>query len=118
MEKDKLKQPEVSDDFEIQEVDEDLEYKDRISQTLMVELSVSERKDILAMRKLWASVFLVVIFAILFFEIGLTVAVGLGYLKFVDEWFLRIIILGGIAQILAMPYLVTQFLFKKQTETP
>jgi uncharacterized integral membrane protein len=95
------------------DADDDLDYQERHSQILLLQLSVSERQDVLSMRKLWAAIFLVVVVLILVFEIGITVAVGMRLLQFSDEWFLRIIVLGGIAQILAMPYLVTQFLFDK-----
>jgi hypothetical protein len=113
-------QTEIADESEagdekvlVVDADEDLEYQERHSQVLLLQLSVSERRDILSMRKLWAAIFLLVVLLILLFEIGITVAVGMHVLIFSDEWFLRIIVLGGIAQILAMPYLVTQFLFDK-----
>ena len=91
------------------ELEEQKEVADLTSQQVLLELEESE--DIIRLRREWSSLFKAVVIVILTFEIGLTLGVGTGVLQFADEWFVRIIISGGIAQILAMPYLVTKFLF-------
>src|SRR5258708_1709383 len=63
-------------------------------------LSIQEYEKIIKMRGEWSNLFKIVVRAILVFEITLTILVGLGWLKFQDEWFLRIIIIGGFAQLL------------------
>lgn len=78
-------------------------------------LNLNEYRDIIQLRREWSSLFKVIVWIVLLFEILLTVAVGTQLLVFEDEWFLRIIISGGIAQILAMPILVTQFLFSQNS---
>ena len=80
-----------------------------------LELRNKELHDIITLRQSWSTDFRRIVVIVLLFEIGITLAVGLNYLQFNDEWFLRIIVLGGIAQILAMPYLVTQFLFNTKS---
>jgi hypothetical protein len=76
-----------------------------------LQLKNRELMDIILLRRIWSIVFLVILILIVAFEVVLTVLVGARLLQFDDDWFLRIIILGGIAQIIAMPVLVTQFLF-------
>lgn len=80
-----------------------------------IQLELAEYKDVIDLRREWSGLFKRVINTILFFEIAITVAVGFDVLHFQDEWFLRLIILGGFAQILVMPYLVTEFLFNKKS---
>ncbi len=80
-----------------------------------LELRNLELHDVIQLRRSWSTIFKGIVVSVFLFEILLTVFVGLNWLKYKDEWFLRIIILGGIAQILAMPVLVTQFLFNTQS---
>ena len=74
-----------------------------------------QHQQILKLRKDWSNLFIGITLGIFFFEVVITVLVGAGILKYDDEWFLRIMISGGIAQLIAMPFLVTQFLFSKDS---
>jgi hypothetical protein len=76
---------------------------------------IKEREQLLEMRRDWARTFKWIVWLILAFEILLTLTVGLGALTFKDEWFLRIIITGGFAQIMVMPFTLTKFLFNTDT---
>lgn len=75
------------------------------------QLKILEYQKIIQMRQDWSTLFKWVVGIILGFEIFLTLSVGSGVLKFNDEWFLRIIIVSGFAQILTMPLTITRFLF-------
>jgi ABC-type amino acid transport system permease subunit len=77
----------------------------------LIQLWKKETEDILSMRTSWSKIFKCLVIFIFAFEVMLTIAVGFDILKFEDEWFLRIMLSGGIAQILGMPILVTKFLF-------
>lgn len=81
-----------------------------------LKLEIKEKEDVIKMRQEWSALFKLIVIVILIFEIGLTVFVGFGWLNFQDEWFLRIIIFGGFAQLLIMPYTVATFLFNKNSK--
>ena len=74
-------------------------------------LKIKEHSRVIDMRQDWSDLFKKIVLGILLFEIALTVCVGFGWMKFNDEWFLRIIISGGFLQLLSMPYTITKFLF-------
>lgn len=78
-----------------------------------VQLKAEEMRQVIQMRKDWGKNFKTLMWSIFGFEVLMTVGVGLGLLKFKDEWFVRIVITGGIGQLLAMPYLVAKYLFSK-----
>lgn len=82
----------------------------------MLKLDIQEKKDIMEMRREWSGVFKLIVILILSFEVYLTFLVGMKIVEFKDEWFLRIVILGGFAQLLGMPYTVATFLFNKDSK--
>ncbi len=90
---------------------DDYDYEKEYFDALLSSVELEERQDILFLRKTWSTTFLVIVSLIFIFEIGIAIAVGLGALHYADEWFLRIFVLGGFAQLLVMPYTVTKFLF-------
>ena len=85
-------------------------------QARQMELDLQERIEIMEMRGQWSEFFKWLVGSILVFEILLAVLVGTRLFQFNDEWFLRIIVIGGFTQILSMPYALTKFLFN--TESP
>lgn len=82
------------------------------------QLELQEFKEIIEMRRKWGRWMMGIVIAILIFEIALTIAVGLEALVFNDEWFLRIIVLGGISEIIALPIIVVNFLFSNNSQKP
>lgn len=89
----------------------EVDFENRVMVSMMYQLRIEEKKNILRMRDRWSTIFLITILSILIFEIIVTILVGAGCLKYEDEWFIRIIITFGFADILAMPLIVTKFLF-------
>ena len=89
----------------------EVDFENRTMESMMYQLRLEEKKNILKMREKWSTIFLITILVILVFEIIVTILVGAGCLKYEDEWFIRIIITCGFADILAMPLIVTKFLF-------
>lgn len=72
--------------------------------------------DYYEMRKGWGQFLKVCLGIILAFNISLVALVGIGYFKFTDEWFLRIVLTTNLADIIGLVYLVVKFLFSNQIE--
>lgn len=99
-------------------IEDDLETSGSLqdkAQSAMLQLELKEKKQMLELRQEWSNFLGIVLIIILIFEIFITIMVGLKVLIFEDEWFIRIIILGGFAQILVMPFTVASFLFNKNS---
>jgi len=68
------------------------------------------------MRRIWGDFLKNCLIVILAFNIGLIIFVGIGWLKYTDEWFLRIVLTTNLADIIGLVYLVVKFLFSNQVE--
>lgn len=68
------------------------------------------------MRKVWGDFLKKCLAIILAFNILLVIFVGLGFLKYTDDWFLRIVLTTNLADIIGLVYLVVNFLFSNQPE--
>ncbi|MBN1162643.1 hypothetical protein JXA34_02785 [Patescibacteria group bacterium] len=99
------------DNKDIKEVISDITIESQKKQ-----LEIREKEEVLEMRRKWANFFKGIVLVILFFEIIITFLVGSNLMVFEDEWFLRIIITGGFAQIMVMPFTLTKFLFNVENK--
>lgn len=73
-------------------------------------------KDYYGMRRSWGDFLKKCLAVILGFNIILVAFVGIGWLKFEDDWFLRIVLATNFADIIGLVYLVVKFLFSSQFE--
>lgn len=104
-------------DLSVIEVDDSIDksHKEKIEIDGMILANIDKAQD-LEMKKNWSKFLYVTVGSILVFEFLLTILVGLGVLDFSEyEWFLRIIVIGGFAQILIMPFTVVSYLFPKDS---
>lgn len=88
----------------------------REQQSTEVQIRLDGLKTYFDMRKVWGSFLKNCLMVILGFNILLVIAVGLGLLKYDDEWFLRIVLTTNLADIIGLVYLVVKFLFSNQVE--
>ncbi len=93
-------------------------FDDRSFQSARYQLLLKEQVDVLKMRASWSTIFKIILCAIVAFEGILTILVGCNYLVYEDEWFLKIIITGGLANILLMPLIIIKFLFPNNVKSP
>jgi hypothetical protein len=85
--------------------------KKRKKDALREKIELEGLKQFFELRKRWSNYLVIALFIILAYNVLLVLAVGLGYLRFVDEWFLRIVLTANIADIIGLIYLVVKFLF-------
>lgn len=78
------------------------------------ELQLKEKAEFLSFRKLWSTYLLALVIFLSVFYAFFLIAVGKEWLRFTDEWLVRIIVTGGFAQIIALAKIVVDFLFKEQ----
>ncbi len=83
----------------------------RIKASRESQIKLQGLSDYYDMRKEWNDLLKLALKIILGFNITLVVAVGLGWLKYADEWFLRIVLTTNLADIIGLFYLVVKFLF-------
>jgi hypothetical protein len=72
--------------------------------------------DYYTMRRSWGDFLKICLGIILFFNISLVAFVGLGFLKYQDDWFLRIVLTTNLADIIGLVYLVVHFLFSNNSD--
>lgn len=77
------------------------------------ELKLREKTDFLSFRKEWSRNLLYLVVFIVVFTAAFLIAVGLGWLTFMDEWLVRIIIAGSFIEVLGLAKIVVDFLFKE-----
>lgn len=76
------------------------------------ELGLRERIEFLDFRKEWSrNLLLLVIFIVVFNSLFL-ITIGLGWLRFQDEWLVRIIFTGSFIEVLGLAKIVVEFLFR------
>ncbi|MCA9372253.1 hypothetical protein KC726_05145 [Candidatus Woesebacteria bacterium] len=78
------------------------------------ELELKEKSEFLNFRKQWSSYLLILVVFLTIFYAFFLWAIGAGWITIKDEWTLRIIIVSGFGQILALAKIVVDFLFKKK----
>lgn len=88
----------------------------RIKETKEVGIRLKGLEDYFNMRQQWGSFLRICLAAVLLFNILLVIFVGLGILKFSDEWFLRLVLTTNLADIIGLVYLVVKFLFSSQDQ--
>lgn len=88
----------------------------REQQSTEVQIRLDGLQKYFEMRSTWGDFLKTCLMVILGFNIFLVIAVGLGWLKYDDEWFLRIVLTTNLADIIGLVYLVVKFLFSKQVE--
>jgi hypothetical protein len=71
------------------------------------------RRDILAMRKQWSFVLLLLIAAIVIYDMWFTTALGKGWIQFIDNKLVVYFILENLAKIGGLAYIVVNFLFDR-----
>lgn len=77
-----------------------------------IELKYQERAEFLQFRRRWSMALLGVVYIIVFFDIIFLIAVGLGWLSYLDEWLVRIIFIGNFIEVIGLARIVVDFLFK------
>lgn len=88
----------------------------REQQSTEVQIRLDGLQKYFEMRSTWGDFLKSCLKVILGFNIVLVIAVGLGLLKYDDEWFLRIVLTTNLADIIGLVYLVVKFLFSNQVE--
>jgi hypothetical protein len=83
----------------------------RIKHSTSEQITLQGMQDYYDMRREWNVLLKFALAIILVFNIALVFAVGLSWLHFSDEWFLRIVLTTNLANILGLVYLVVKFLF-------
>lgn len=89
----------------------------RSKQATETQVKLEGLQDYYKMRKGWGDFLKKCLFIILIFNIGLVIFVGLGWFKYTDEWFLRIVLTTNLGDIIGLVYLVVRFLFSNQIES-
>lgn len=88
----------------------------RAKESTETEIKLQGLKEYYEMRRTWGSFLMKCLAVILGFNIGLIILVGFGWLKYSDEWFLRVVLTTNLADVIGLVYLVVKFLFSNQTE--
>ncbi|MDP4011803.1 MAG: hypothetical protein Q8P72_06285 [Candidatus Roizmanbacteria bacterium] len=88
----------------------------REQQSTEVQIRLDGLQKYFEMRSTWGDFLKICLAIILAFNIVLIVIVGIGWLKYNDEWFLRIVLTTNLADIIGLVYLVVKFLFSNQVE--
>lgn len=71
------------------------------------------RRDFFRLRRNWSRGILFWITLLIFFNMGITAGVGLGFLSFVGyEWFITAITVETFLQIVGLGYVAARYLFK------
>jgi len=76
-------------------------------------LLLRERTEFLYFRRQWSKYLLLIFVFIVIFNAIFLVVIGLGWLKFADEWLVRIIFGGSFVEALGLAKIVVDFLFKE-----
>ena len=87
---------------------EEAKYKVKLQQ-----LQLKEKSEFLEFRKQWSKNLLTLVILIVVFNALFLIAVGLGWLTFLDEWLVRLIIAGSFVEVLGLAKIVVDFLFKE-----
>lgn len=94
--------------------DEDLDLPAEEFVELIRDLKVRAYSDIIKSRTVWSYFLLGVLFLIVIAELVMVFGVGLDKLHYEDEWFVRIMVIGGFSTVIAVPNVVVKFLFDKE----
>ncbi len=92
---------------------DDAQLVEKNLQVQLEELRLREKSEFLAFRKQWSRYLLILVIAIVVFNAIFLIAVGKGWLRFQDEWLVRIIITGSFVEVLGLAKIVVDFLFKE-----
>ncbi len=76
------------------------------------ELGLREQIEFLNFRKEWSQKLLLLVVFIVAFNALFLVIVGLGWLRYADEWLVRIVITGSFIEVLGLAKIVVEFLFR------
>lgn len=77
------------------------------------ELRLREKSEFLHFRKRWSNYLLILLVFIVLFNAVFLLAVGDGWIRFEDEWLVRIIVTGSFVEVLGLAKIVVDFLFKE-----
>lgn len=88
----------------------------RAKESTEAQVKLAGLKDYYAMRRGWGTFLKWCLGIILAFNIFLVILVGINFLRYRDEWFLRIVLTTNLADIIGLVYLVVRFLFSNQIE--
>jgi uncharacterized membrane protein (DUF485 family) len=77
------------------------------------ELRLKEKIEFLSFRKQWSTYLLSLVVAIVLFNAGFLLLIGMKALTFQDEWLVRIIFAGSFVEVLGLAKIVVDFLFKE-----
>lgn len=77
------------------------------------ELQLREKSEFLQFRKHWSKNLLWLVVFIVVFNAFFLIAVGLQWLKFLDEWLVRLIVTGSFVEVLGLAKIIVDFLFKE-----
>ncbi len=86
----------------------------RTKASTLAQIKLQGLQDYYTMRKEWGKFLKICLAIILTFNIILVILVGIGWLKYQDEWFLRVVLTTNLADIIGLVYLVVKFLFSNQ----
>jgi len=89
----------------------------RTKESTEAQIKLVGLKDYYDMRRSWGNFLKWCLIVILAFNILLVLFVGMEWLKFKDEWFLRIVLTTNLADIIGLVYLVVKFLFSNQADS-
>lgn len=88
----------------------------RLKQSSESQIKLEGLSDYYRMRRSWGTFLAVCLGIILAFNISLVIFTGLGFLKYQDNWFLRIVLTTNLADIIGLVYLVVNFLFSNNLD--
>jgi hypothetical protein len=75
-------------------------------------LELDRLRQFINLREKWSKWLTIWISGLLLFHVGLTVAIGLAWLRFIDyQAFLPMVVLQNFAQIAGMGYIIVKFLY-------
>lgn len=81
-----------------------------------LELKLQEKEEFLGFRKRWSKYLLTLVVFIVLFNALFLIAVGKSWLRFNDEWLVRIIVTGSFVEVLGLARIVVQFLFSNEKD--
>ncbi len=86
----------------------------RSKEATYAQIKLRGLQEYYGMRRQWSIFLMICLGVILCFNVGLVIAGGIGWLKYTDEWFLRIVLTTNLADIIGLVYLVVKFLFSNE----
>ena len=92
----------------------DIQNQSYITQTLLDAFADTQNNEI-EMRKTVAKGIMRTLFSQIFIGLGIIIAVGLGYLNFADNWLMKTVFMGMLAEVTTIVAIVVNNLFPKTT---